>query len=121
MEEGIIKLDDVLMAELVEDVNFHGEVREFLVRLQLADLGGGEPAGLLVSSLVHLSKGTIAKLSDNLPELFRIHIVLDVLEDQLLLLLGLADVEHLLDAAEETHPDPLPQQHQEGAQHRPDG
>ena len=33
---------------------------------------------------------------------------LDVLEDQLLLLLRLADVEHLLDAAEETHPDPLP-------------
>ena len=33
---------------------------------------------------------------------------LDVLKDQLLLLLRLADVEHLLDAAEETHPDPLP-------------
>ena len=33
---------------------------------------------------------------------------LDVLEDQLLLLLRLADVEHFLDAAEETHPDPLP-------------
>ena len=30
-----------------------------LVRLQLADLGGGEPAGLLVSSLVHLSRDYI--------------------------------------------------------------
>ena len=30
MEEGIIELDDVLVAELVEDVDLHGEVWELL-------------------------------------------------------------------------------------------
>ena len=30
MEEGIIKLDDVLVAELMENVDLHGKVRELL-------------------------------------------------------------------------------------------
>ena len=30
MEEGIIELDDVLVAELVEDVDLDGKIRELL-------------------------------------------------------------------------------------------
>ena len=30
MEEGIIELDDVLVAELVEDVDLNGKIRELL-------------------------------------------------------------------------------------------
>ena len=80
MKEGIVELDDVLVAELMEDVNLHSKVGELLkirheghssakkkklllqknnkkshlIRLKLADLGCCQPPRLFMSRLVNL-------------------------------------------------------------------
>ena len=63
----IVQPDDVAVAELVEDVDLHGEVSELLVTLDSADLGRSQPPIILVPGLMNLTEGPITKLADYIP------------------------------------------------------
>lgn len=71
-------------------------ITQVLLVLQRAHLGSGQLSRFLVLCLVHLPERTVAQLADHVPEVVRVRVHADVVEDALLLRLPTAQVKHLL-------------------------
>ena len=71
VEVRLVELDDVVVRHLGEDVDLHHEVGQLVLRLQHADLAGGQQPvrPLPVTHLVHLAEGAVAQVADDLPYL----------------------------------------------------
>lgn len=91
-----IQTDNVWMLNFGQDVNLNHVIAQIFLILQCAHLSRSQLFRLPVLCLVHLAKRTIAQLTDHVPEIGRICVHADVVEDALLLRLSAAQVENLL-------------------------
>ena len=100
---SVIKSDDVGMTQFMEDINLHGEVRKFFVRFNTTHFGSCISVIFSVPGFVDFSEGSISEFPNDLPERQWIDPLLDVRETLPFLAVTVANVEGLLDTAQEGH------------------
>lgn len=96
------------MTDIWKDVNFDGEIFQFLFGIEDANFGSGIQISIdTMPGLMDFAKGPVTEVADDLPDVLGIDIGLDVRKHCLLFLFGVqpraAEVQHFFQIAKKRH------------------